>query len=621
MTQEEIKRHKEEKFNQWLDNTDLSNLGIIKWARDLLPEYVPNQTPKFHITILMMLLTLLDPDLKNKFERLRNIIVFRGGAKSTLINKLFAAYLLANNGKTIKVRRIKFNYDTNGHIIDIVPLEETFEVTLAERFIVLASETGGSAESIIVDLRNEFDSNSTLKYYYKVAVADAKESDTGQWTQKAFKLNNCYIMGVGTGYQIRGKIRGASRPTFMIFDDIYSENNIGENERPKIARWFNNAAFNSIDDVKGKAVVINTIVHEDTIPVHLKDDMNWRTIEIPLMPLDKFHKFIDEHMKVDYGLGKCTLVHDDIVDDMERRKKQHEYYSNVQSSADWELAWGDRITLYELALKFRGVVSKHNTSGLYQEYFHKVLSPEDQNFKKEYFQRTKYELKYQYGYNWIKLEGEEQWQVIEIEFGIDQSSGFGKDNSWIVAQGTLADDRVIVFPPVYGKWTDRDDVFEAGNINLNKVQVDRSAIKKIGIIDETYRQYLIYHPSKIKIGVAGGEVGSAYKWNRVFTAMGVYGVQIFERPQTAREKTKAERIKSTLLGYYQTRMVYHTANCEELEHQLEFLGKADMDDGADAAEVAFWRKSKPFEISIGFFEEQKDTKKITDKIRFDWITS
>ena len=85
----------EDKYKErgYLDNSDPDNLGILKWASDMLIEYMPQATPKFHIEILIILFSLFDPFYKNRYERQRNIISFRGSSKSTLINFIVVMYL------------------------------------------------------------------------------------------------------------------------------------------------------------------------------------------------------------------------------------------------------------------------------------------------------------------------------------------------------------------------------------------------------------------------------------------------------------------------------------------------------------------------------------------------
>ena len=45
----------------YLDNTDINDLGIIKWLGDMLPEHFRNAFPKEHFEIYLSAIRLLDP--------------------------------------------------------------------------------------------------------------------------------------------------------------------------------------------------------------------------------------------------------------------------------------------------------------------------------------------------------------------------------------------------------------------------------------------------------------------------------------------------------------------------------------------------------------------------------
>jgi hypothetical protein len=247
--------HRESKFDEWLDNTDPDNLGIVKWCHEMMPEFAFDKTPWFHIKLFNDLLALYDPDLKNKYERLYEFISFRESAKSTAANTLFASYVLAHNGRS-------FKFKVDG---------EVREYPISESLIIIISETSTSAEEFTVRIRDAFSTSERLRYYYKVEFKDAIDSLTGQWTRSSFRFNDCFVQSVGSGQQIRGKVKGASRPTLVIADDIYSENNtVTEERRAHIKRWWTNAVVNSVDNVRGKILVLGTIVHDDTIIVELE---------------------------------------------------------------------------------------------------------------------------------------------------------------------------------------------------------------------------------------------------------------------------------------------------------------------------------------------------------------
>ena len=586
--------HKEAKEAEWLDNTDINNLGIVKWCHEMLPEFAFNTTPKFHKELFHDLLSLYNPDYRNKYERLYELISFRESAKSTAANTLFVSYVIAHNGKDIRITQ-------NGEI-------RTFPIK--EKTIVIISETAGSAEDFTVRIRDAFQTSERLRYYYKYVIEDAIDSITGQWTRAAYAINGTFVQGIGTGQQIRGKVKGVSRPTLVIADDIYSENNtVSEDRRLKIKKWWNNSVMNSVDNLAGKVVVLGTILHDDTIIVELENNPRWKHKKIPVMPVEKFHEFTAAHTKIDWDTSTCWIPFSDEEDKDERNRKQRNYFDKVQKQQDWGLAWPERIDLYLLAIKWQEAVFNRSTSGLYQEYFHITTSPLDKRFRAEFFQTLQpYELKYENGYNWIKLNGEEEWRNLNIEFGIDLA-GEGADDAVISVVGMLPDMRVLVLHQAIGKWSIRDDVRDdtGRDLRINRVILDRTNLRKVGVVDEAFRLALRYHPSKIKIGVAGSEPLVVTEMRRVFQENKDYRTQIEARPQRSQEGKKATRIFDTLISYYETRMVYHAPGLQKLEYQLEYLGKSTHDDCADSLEVALWLIDCPYKVDPSLFTKEEET--------------
>lgn len=567
----------EYKESIFLDNTDMHNLGIVQWSRYLLSEYTSNLTPEIHKEILMLIMELFDPIYQNRHHRMRNIISFRGSAKSSLVNMILPSYLITHNGCKMKIRGI------NGEIK---------EVTIDERFIVIASETGSSAEDFVVRIRDELSSNQMLKYFYGGQIEDALDADDGQWTRRAFKYNKCFIMGAGVGQQIRGKIKGAYRITTLLVDDLYSENNTKTIEaRKNVRKWFYNAAINTIDDIKGKAVVVGTILHEDTIIIDNKKSKKWKTVEFPVMPLNRFQDFIKQHLTINPLRAECSLPLDNEEDEYKRITGQEQYFKRVQEQEDWGLVWADRINLYSLALKYQELVEKRETSSMYQEYFHVVIGESEKKFRKEYFKYySNVEYMQKYNFNWLKIG--DKTIVCNIELGIDIGSGSTDgDDTAISIVATLPTREVYVLDVVYGKLRMRDR------------DVDDNSIP--GLFDEIIRQVIKYNPYKVKIGYAGSEKGYIELIRQYITERRLY-CMVIGRLQQAREGTKEERIARTLLHLYESGLVYHPINkLVKLETQLEFLGKTKEDDCADSLEVAVYHIDYPMDVNIASFETPK----------------
>lgn len=585
------KCHTQSKVDGWLDNTDIENLGIVKWCRELMPEYTPNATPWFHKELLHDLLSLYNTQYTNKYERLYELICFREGAKSTVANMLFISYIVANNG-----RRFKITIDG-----------KVREFLIDERTIVIISQTAGSAEDFTVRIRDNFSGNERLRYYYAVEIQAAVDDETGQWTRSAFKINNCFVQGIGSGQMIRGKVKGASRPTLVIADDIYSEKTIiTEESRAKTRAWWNNAVINSVDNLKGKIVVLGTILHDDTVLVDIKKNPRWRTKEVPLMNVELFNEFVNEHTTVDWDKGECSLPFDNIENLNERFLKQKEYFGTLQKQRDWKLAWPQRIDLYLIATKYQEHVHNNTVSGMYQEYFHITRSPRDKKFRKDFFTHfKKWDLEFKDGHNWLSID-EGPYEIANVTFGVDLS-GTGPDDDVITIMATTANGKIFILQQSLGKWSLRDDLEgdTSSDLRYGKVCLDRGAITKIGIIDEMFRLAVRFNPYKINIGASASEEEVIRLARKVFQANYNYTL-IVSRKQTATEGDKFTRIYNTLSPYYETRMVYHGPNLQKLEYQLEYLGASDHDDCADSLECSFYGITYP--SSFETVHKEIDTK-------------
>lgn len=593
------KHHVNHKFDYWLDNTNPDDLGIVRWAKDTLPHYTYNETPHFHIDLYLMLLDLYDPIYENKYQRLRLYRGYRGSAKSSAANTIFAMYVIANNGKQMKIRKER-------PYITVLPTgeeqiewkNEIIECTIREHLIVIISETATQAEEFTVRIRDEVKRNEVIRFYYDIAIENLMSNDN-KWTRTDFKFNDVAVVALGTGQQIRGKVKGFSRPTLVIFDDLYSEKTvITEESRQKIKDWFFNAAMNSIDDIAGKAILLGTILHDDTVLVILTKNRAWKMIEVPLMPLDMFHKLVADHIDFDWTTNSARLPFDEIDNEDLRLIKQKEYFSKVQQSFDWKISWPGRHNLLFIAQKYQTAVFERNVDGFYQEYFHKTKSPFTRQFKDYYFQKlTRYELKKVAGYLFVRFPETEdpelaRWNCCVCEFGIDLSSGEGKDFAVITVALFLSKARVIILKQFSGKWSIRDNE----GILTEKTSLNRAGIKTIGVADEAYRLSRDYHPSVIKVGTSSEEIAIRTEIERVFQLNDDYTTTILRRPQNKRDKDKSTRISTTLLNLYEAMRVWHCGQLPELEYQLEYLGKSDFDDNADSAEVAVWQHGEPEEI-------------------------
>jgi len=577
MNQQEYKKQLEQIF---LDNTDIDNLGIVKWAKYTFPDYITNEVANYQKQIYYEILKLFDPLYKNRYERLLEFIVFRGGGKSTITNFIIPCYLITFNKKTFKIK------------ID----NEIKECKIDEGLIVIVSKTYTSAQEFTQRIRDEFTTNKILRIFNNGKVEEALDDITGEWTKSAFKINGIYVLAVGTGQQIRGKVKGASRPTTIIFDDIYSEENVKTKEtRQNIRNWFKNAAMNTIDDIKGKAIVVGTIVHEDTIIVDLEHNEQWKTIKMPLMELETYEWFLKNHMVYDEIRNCYYIKYYEIEDRKERILKAREYYKKVQEEMKNRLAWSDRLDLYSIALKTQEASLDNALSSIYQEYFHITISENEKTFRREYFRKIEGRFFIENNHTYFETNG--QVYPINVEIGVDIAAGLQtSDDTAIAIVGKLSDNRIIILDIIAGKFGIRDIIRNYDKADrYRKIVVDRNYITKVGYVDEIIRLSLHYHPSKIKIGIGGSEIAIVNEMRRILTENSIF-IPIIPYQQTSRQGSKEERIKNILLQFYETKMIYHYKPFETLEYQLEWLGKTKNDDIADAVANAVYQLSEPYHL-------------------------
>jgi hypothetical protein len=611
--------HLETTYERYLDNTDLANpnKGIFAFARERMPRFAYQKTPKHHILMAQLILALYDPRLKNLYERLLQIIAFRGGAKSTLGNSIVIAYLIAFNNQVFKMR------DTDSNIV---------KCRIEEKFIGVISETEDGAENFVDGVRSHFANDSMMRYYFPFQIRSVQERRTKQWAKAAFWINGMFVLGRGYKQQIRGYLKDASRFTFLIVDDLYSEENIKtEHSRNQVRKKFNNAILKALDPLLGKVAFLCTIIHEDTVAVDIQKNKLWKTVEVPIMPHEKFEELI-ALLPRDPVTNQVQLPYEDEPNQILQTQKRQDYFKNLQSKKDWGLAWQERYDLYFMALAYYEAIQNNETAGLYQELFHVIVPDTDKRFTQDMFQQVKvFRIFFAYGYMWVQCEelyGEIP-QIMNVNFGIDLADAKkvdSKDDTVLTAVGRLLDDRLFVFLLLAGQFRLRDMLKSEYDgpelMRRDKVLLDRTAITQLGIADETFRQALIYHPTAVKVGVGGDEGNYCEEIDRLFKANRDYQTQIIKRVQASVEGKKWERIMKTLLPYYEPRMVFHCGDLKLYERQLEFLRRGAKDDQADGVECAVWNIQRPptlkwTDVSEGLPIKRTESKQNIREIK-DW---
>ncbi len=571
----------------WADNSDPENpdKGILSFSMKICSDSIDPiyGIGKTHIESYKSFLNLYSPANRFVTERQLQIKEPRGFAKSTRFLHVIPLYVIMFNGAPI-----------------ILPNGE--KTLLDEGLICLCSETNMFATNWVMSLRANLGINQLFKLYAGQMKPSGIRDEGGLWRKDAFIvrksiLNPPYkgydmsVLGRGVGQQIRGLNIGGDRPSLMIFDDIYSKNNTVTSEsRNKVRYWFNNEAINTLDHNRGKAVLVGTMLHEDTVFTDNTSSSDWHCLESPVMDEYKFTEILDKYCTINRDKRQCIIPDSGVCEELERQG----YITN----------WQAKFPLEFLLQKFRGSIERGDESGLWQEYFHKVLAEADKQIKLSMMQHPQFKLEFvkvgELQVPFIKhiLEDETViWKNVNITVAIDTaiSEKETADNTAIVWIAMTAKREIYVIESRYGKFGIRDNIrgeFYNYYPQRNTLVQDKSHLEMIGMVDETFRMIGEFNPYII---VETNKTGTnSFRAFKIACKDFAKRLRLFE---FVAKTSKIERILDALLPYYETKTIYHNSGLSTLEHELEVLKKAKHDDQADALATAVLHTKPPMEIS------------------------
>ena len=320
--------------NKYFENRQCTNFQL-KFAKDIEPGIFENATPKFHVDLLTFV---------NGPEQFKACAVFRGAAKSTLLNKVTV------------LNRIFFEF---------------------EPFTMIVSAAKDKAENFLSDIKALIDKAQSKGYALsrgKVWKSDRAEVivNKGMKDKSGKSIEHkCFIAAFGAGQDPRGYTYDSMRPTLIIADDLESKSGQyaidNKRNRQKIKEWFYADLLPSLHPSRGQVILIGTIIHEDSI-------LNNIIVE---KEQEKIRRENGEEDSDEFSTHKSEW-HTKVIPIMENGKAM----------------WQSRFPIKKIkALKSRlsriGLINE-----FYQEYMCKAMAPEKQLFKREnfnYFSHLKYE--------------------------------------------------------------------------------------------------------------------------------------------------------------------------------------------------------------------------------------
>ena len=196
--------------------------NIDTFARFCFPDFMTNETPKFHYEIYDMLFS----------KRHSYLAAPRGHAKSTITGVIFVTFSIVNN---------------------------------MEKYIVYISQNHAKTVQFLEPIRQAFSNNEIIQYVYDDIHAKLVKDKDGRNREDCLDVNDIRVEALSFEKDIRGYKSGASRPTLIIGDDIEGgERVINPESRVKDAAKLSREIIPSLDP-DGKFKMIGTILHPESL--------------------------------------------------------------------------------------------------------------------------------------------------------------------------------------------------------------------------------------------------------------------------------------------------------------------------------------------------------------------
>lgn len=232
----------------------------LKFAKDIEPTIFENKTPKIHIDLLKFI---------DGPEQYKAAAVFRGAAKSTLLNKIYV------------ISRIYF---------------------ATEPFIMIASSNEEKALNFLDSIKSSIDKASAKGYAIRRGKIWNKDKievvvNAGMCDKNGKNIEKkCFVVSISAGQDPRGANIQNTRPTLIIVDDL--ESKVGQygitsnTNRQKLKGWFYADLLPALHPTIGKLVIIGTILHDDSILNNIinakqsgeqEEKFDFKTIKIPIL--------------------------------------------------------------------------------------------------------------------------------------------------------------------------------------------------------------------------------------------------------------------------------------------------------------------------------------------------
>ena len=207
--------------------------GLLAWGRKYLPEHFSRPPSQMHLWLGRHL-----DKMTHVCGTKLNLLGPRGGAKSTIGTLAFPLRLAVEN---------------------------------REPYIWIVSDTKHQAAAHLDNIKTELVDNPRLAADFPRATGKGPV-----WRSNSIVLpNRVTIEAFGTGQRIRGRRRGAHRPTLIICDDLQNDGHISSAlQRDHSRTWFHGTLMKA-GTSRTKVVNLATALHRQALAMELDQKPGW----------------------------------------------------------------------------------------------------------------------------------------------------------------------------------------------------------------------------------------------------------------------------------------------------------------------------------------------------------
>lgn len=146
-----------------------------------------------------------------------------------------------------------------------------------EPYIWIVSDTKEQAQTHLENVKAELTGNAFLARCYPRAVGQGRH-----WRANSIELaNGVVVESYGTGQGIRGRRRGAERPSLIVCDDLQSDSHISSPGRREASRqWFYGTLLNA-GTQQTNIINLATALHREALALELHRTAGWISRNFP----------------------------------------------------------------------------------------------------------------------------------------------------------------------------------------------------------------------------------------------------------------------------------------------------------------------------------------------------